>query len=184
MPFDHLAREQVEAGGQAGPSFPVGMRAMSPHRAPFLFRTENSPFKTLPPLSEAFPPLTCFLRPLQDASPFLVIMRRAVLPFATMSILRSSTTIRPGPYLRLSAQRMPSTNGSSASCAICPDDLGRFRKAWYPPLLAPSVPYAFLAPIQCSPALANSSLTLGLASRSPGFFFSIAASLRSSRSPS
>ena len=84
----------------------VGMRAMSPRHTLFLFRAENSPFKTLAPLSEAFPPLPCFLGPLQDASPFLVIMRRAVLPFATMPILRSSMTIRPGPYLRLSAQRM------------------------------------------------------------------------------
>lgn len=65
------------------------MRAMSPRHTLFLFWTENSPFKTLAPLSEAFPPLPCFLGPLQDASHFLVIMRRAVLPFATMSILRS-----------------------------------------------------------------------------------------------
>lgn len=76
---------------------------MSPHHTLFLFWTENSLFKTLAPLSEAFPPLLYFLAPLQDTSPFLAIMRCTVLPFATMPILRSSTTIRLDPYLRLLA---------------------------------------------------------------------------------
>lgn len=76
---------------------------MSPHHTLFFFWTENSLFKTLAPLSEAFPPLLYFLGPLQDASPFLAIMRCTVLPFATMPILRSLTTIRLDPYLRLLA---------------------------------------------------------------------------------
>ena len=71
---------------------------MSPRRTLFLFWTEDSLFKTLAPLSEAFPPLPCFLGPLRDTSPFLAIMRCAVLPFATMPILRSSTTVRLDPY--------------------------------------------------------------------------------------
>lgn len=62
---------------------------MSPHHTLFLFWTENSLFKTLAPLSEAFPPFLYFLGPLQDTSPFLAIMRCTVLPFATMPILRS-----------------------------------------------------------------------------------------------
>ena len=76
---------------------------MSPHHALFLFWTENSLFKTSVPLSEAFPPLLYFLGALQDTGPFLAIMRCTVLPLATMPILRSSTTIRLDPYLRLLA---------------------------------------------------------------------------------
>lgn len=71
---------------------------MSPHHTLFLFRAENSLFKTLTPLSEALPPLLYFLGPLQDISPFLAIMRCMVLPFVTMPILRGSTTIRLDPY--------------------------------------------------------------------------------------
>ena len=158
LPSDYLAREQVEVGGQAGPSFPRGHAGdvAAPHAVPLL--DGEFPVQDIGPFVRGLPPLPCFLGPLQDASPFLVIMRRAVLPFATMPILRSSTTIRLDPHLRLSAQRMSSTNSSSVSRAICLDDLGRFRKAWYPPLPAPSAPHAFLTPIQCSPALENSSL--------------------------
>lgn len=76
---------------------------MSPHHTLFLFWTENSLFKTLVPLPEAFPSLLFFLGPLRDTSPFLAIMPCTVLPFATMPILRSSTTIRLDPYLRLLA---------------------------------------------------------------------------------
>lgn len=45
---------------QGHPSL-VGMRAMSPHHTLLLFLMENPLFKTLAPLSEAFPPLLCFL---------------------------------------------------------------------------------------------------------------------------
>ena len=76
---------------------------MSPHHTLFLCWTENSLFKTLAPLPEAFPPLPCFLGPLKAASPYRAIMRGTVLPFATMPILRSSTTIRLDAFLRLLA---------------------------------------------------------------------------------
>lgn len=106
LPFDYLARRWVEVGGQAGPSFPRGHAGdvAAPHAVPL--SDGEFPVQDIGPFVRGLPPLPCFLGPLQDASPFLVIMRRAVLPFATMPILRSSMTIRPGPYLRLSAQRM------------------------------------------------------------------------------
>lgn len=94
---------------------------MSPHHTLFLFWTKNSLFKTLVPLSEAFPPLLYFLGALQDTSPLLAIMRRAVLPFATMPILRSSTTIRPG-------ESAPAVNGigvDSDSDSPCRNDRAR-----------------------------------------------------------
>ena len=103
LPSDYLARERVEVGGQAGPSFPRGCvgDVAAPHAVPLL--DGEFPVQDIGPLSEAFPPLPCFLGPLQDTSPFLAIMRCTVLPFATMPILRSSTTIRLDQYLRLLA---------------------------------------------------------------------------------
>lgn len=105
---------------QGHPSL-VGMRAMSPHHTLLLFLMENPLFKTLAPLSEAFPPLLCFLGGLQDTSLFLAIMRCTVLPFATMPILRSSTTIRPG-------ESAPAVNGigvDSDSYSPCRNDRAR-----------------------------------------------------------
>ena len=103
LPSDYLARERVEVGGQAGPSFPRGYvgDVAAPHAVPLL--DGEFPVQDIGPLSEAFPPLPCFLGPLQDTGPFLAIMRCTVLPFATMPILRSSMTIRLDPYLRLLA---------------------------------------------------------------------------------
>ena len=68
---------------------------MSPHHTLFLFWTENSLFKALVPLPEAFPPLLHFLGPLQDTSPFLAIMRCTVLPFATAQERERSSVTAP-----------------------------------------------------------------------------------------
>lgn len=63
LPSDYLAREQVEVGGQAGPSFPRGYvgDVAAPHAVPLL--DGEFPVQDIDPLSEASPPLLCFLGP-------------------------------------------------------------------------------------------------------------------------
>lgn len=103
LPSDYLAREQVEVGSQAGPSFPRGDvgDVAAPYAVPLL--DGEFPVQDTGSFVRGLSAPSVLPGPPQDTSPFLAIMRCTVLPFATMPILRSSTTICLGPSLRLFA---------------------------------------------------------------------------------
>ncbi len=103
LPSDYLAREQIEVGGQVEPSFLRGYAGdvAAPHAVPLL--DGEFPVQGIGSFVRGLSAPSVLPGPLQDTSPFLAIMRCTVLPFATMPILRSSTTIRLDPYLRLLA---------------------------------------------------------------------------------
>lgn len=144
LPPDYLAREQVEVGGQVEPSFPRGCvgDVAAPHAVPLLdgefpvqdigplVRGLSAP-SVLPGAPAGYQPL-----PRHHALHGLAVRDDADLAKLDDDPPRSVSAIVGVEDVldeRLQASR-----------AICLDDLGRFRKAWYPPLLTLSAPHAFL----------------------------------------
>lgn len=130
LPSDYLAREQVEVNGQAGPSFPRGGGVgdvAAPHAVPLLdgefpvqdigsFARGLSVPSVLPGSPAGYQPL-----PRHHALHGLAVRDNADLAKLDDDPSR--------PVSAVVGVRVSSTNGSSASWAICLDDLGRFRKA-------------------------------------------------------